>query len=349
MIRVLLIEDSAITRHYLSRLLNADPEIEVVGTARRGSDALKLTLELKPDVVTMDIHMPGINGFEATRRIMEECPVPVIICSSSLSDIDSESYIEAGAVAAVITPVGGLGDEANVAASDFIQTVKAMASVKLIRRWTKDKYAASIETDVVDRKFLRKRQTTAANYVVIGASTGGPPVISKILSILPQPFPVPILIVQHISIGFLEGLCSWLGKNTDFPVVIAEEGMEAMPGVAHFAPDTHHMTVDPDGMIRLWDCPAVNHLKPAIAPLFKSMAKNFGNKTVAIMLTGMGRDGAQEMRWIYDAGGVTIAQDRQTSVVHGMPAEAIRLGGVQYIEPPEKIALRICEAVGVKK
>lgn len=348
MIRVLIAEDSPVTCHFIQGLFAHDPEMEVVGCARNGREAVDMASRLKPDVITMDVAMPKLDGYEATRQIMESQPVPVVICSAGISEeAVSGSYhaLEAGAVAALRTPCGGQDVEAVQSRAHFIRMVKSMARVKLVRRWTQNKYAVAPPVDKGHRLSAAppsQPKDSTLQYVVIGASTGGPIVLQTLLRALPREFPIPILIVQHMAQGFVQGFRRWLASITPLSVDVAEDGMRPEAGHVYLAPDNLHMGLDGKGIIRLWDHAPVHHLKPAIAPLFDSMVRHFPRQTLGVILTGMGRDGAAQMCALRERGGMTIVQDAESSVVNGMPGETVRLGGAQYIEPADRIASRIC-------
>lgn len=179
--------------------------------------------------------------------------------------------------------------------------------------------------------------TSRVEIVAIGASTGGPPVIRSILAHLRRPFPVPIVLVQHLSRGFQKSLVAWLHDSTGMPICIGEHGMPLAAGVVYLAPDDRHMLIDASGRLLLNDGPPENASRPSVSVLFRSVAQHYGPKSIGILLTGMGRDGAKELRQMRDRGAVTIAQDEETSVVHGMPGEAIKLKGARYILPPDRI------------
>ena len=351
MIRVLITEDSPVVGRYLEGLLASDSEITVVGTAKNGVEAVALAESLKPDVVTMDVHMPRMDGYEATRRIMETRPIPIIICSASWdSDQVSKTFqsLEAGAVAALPKPRGGIEALSDPEAQELLRTVKAMAHVKMVRRWAKGRYEQPRPASLQVRAMRSARsEENTPGLVVIGASTGGPMALRTVLGGLPQDLPVPICIVQHIASGFLHGFCKWLAESTGFRIQVAEDGQKALSGRAYVAPDTHHLCVESGNILRLSAAPPVNNLKPSVAPLFESAARVYGPKALAVMLTGMGKDGAREMALVREAGGQTIAQDAQSATVHGMAGEAIRLGAAQHVESLEAIAPRICQLLGL--
>lgn len=333
-ISVLVADDSKVACMVLVHLLEGDPRIRVAGVVNDGAAALAFVAKEKPDVILMDLHMPGIDGFETTRRIMETQPVPIIICTGMMDAREvafSFKSLEAGAVACVEKPVSRDHPQYEPLARHLLQTVRLMAEVKVVRRWPKKSAAPRPVTP----------QVSAVNglaCVGIGASTGGPPVLQTILAGLPKDFPVPVLIVQHIAQGFLPGLCEWLNQTTGWQVHIAAHGMTPLPGHAYLAPDDFHMGLVPSGRICLSREEAIGGLRPAVAHLFRSLVEASGSQAIGVLLTGMGRDGAAELKLMRDAGAETIAQSKESSVIHGMPGEAIAIGGAGHILPAEKIA-----------
>jgi len=334
MIKVLVVDDSPVVREYLRYLLDADGGVHVVGTARNGEEAVAFVQKHKPDVVTMDIDMPRMNGYEATRRIMETCPVPIVIATASWdrkAATASMQALQAGAVTAVGKPLGlGHADQAS-SAHAFVATVKLMSEVKVIRHWSRPRMMAAPVR-------VPQRRVADAQLVAVGSSTGGPPALQTLLKGLPRNFPVPIVIVQHISPGFTEGLADWLQESTGFDVHVGRQDERLLPGHVYVAPDHKHlMVVDAEHAV-LSDEPPENGLRPAVSCLFRSVAKSLGERAVGVLLTGMGRDGARELKLMRDAGATTIAQDKESSVVHGMPGEAIAMGGAEHVLAPEEIA-----------
>jgi two-component system, chemotaxis family, protein-glutamate methylesterase/glutaminase len=336
-IKVLIADDSRVARRLLTHLLGSDPKIHVLGVVDDGQAALEFMHESKPDVIVMDIHMPRLDGFEATRRIMETNPVPIIICTATADAREVANtfrLMEAGAVACIEKPVSPAHPHYQALAEKLIETVKLMSEVKVVRRWPRSRTATS-------ESGLRAAPVTLAGttpVIGIGASTGGPPVIQTILSGLPKDFSATVLIVQHIAKGFLPGLVEWLNQTTGLQVHIAAHGLSPLPGHVYIAPDGFHMGLTPNGRIFLSQEDPVGGLRPAVAYLFRTLAEVCGARAIGVLLTGMGRDGAAELKGMKNAGAETIAQDRDTSVVHGMPGEAIAMGGATLVLPAEKIA-----------
>jgi two-component system chemotaxis response regulator CheB len=348
MIRVLIVEDSPVIRDFLQHILSADPEIRVIGTASDGQAALDAVRHQKPDVITMDIHMPRVNGLEATRQIMETHPTPIVIVSSSVvADEVSTTFraIEAGALAAVPRPQG-LGHQGHEAtAQELIQTVKLMSEVKVVKRWPRTR--SGLRAPAAQKANVRGT-STAIQVVAIGASTGGPLVLQTLLSGLPKDFPVPLLIVQHMASGFVQGFAAWLTQSTSFPVRVAAAEELLLPGHAYVAPDGEHMRVSLGRRIVLSQDVPKNGLRPSVSRLFESVAHVFGRHAAGVLLTGMGKDGAEELKLMRDNGAITIVQDKDSAVVYGMPGEAIKLDAATYVLPPERMAASLVRLADTK-
>jgi two-component system chemotaxis response regulator CheB len=305
----------------------------VVGDGQAAIDFLQAQ---KPDVIVMDFHMPRMDGFEATRRIMETQPVPIIICTATGNPKDVATtfrLMEAGAVACVAKPVASEHRDYQALVSHLLHTIKLMSEVKVVRRWPRTTTPAA-----APRPTPVPPAPGAVPIIGIGASTGGPPVLQTILSGLPKNFHAPILIVQHIAHGFLPGLVEWLNQTTGCQIHIAAHGQLPLPGHVYFAPDDFHMGLSPSRRIFLSQEEAISGLRPAVAYLFCTLAEVCHSSAIGVLLTGMGRDGAAELKMMRDAGAETIAQDRESSIVHGMPGEAIALGGAGHVLSPEKIS-----------
>lgn len=335
MIHVLVVEDSPVVREFLVHILSSDHEIEVIGTANNGEEAIEFVRNKKPDVITMDINMPKMDGLEATRRIMETNPAPIVIVSGSFDTKEvSVAFraMESGAVAVLPRPegIGRAGHEES--ARELVQTVKLMAEVKVIRRWRR----VSQEVRAVHEQPLITKADI--KIVAIGASTGGPVALQTILSRLPKDLPVPLLIVQHMSSGFTEGLVEWLAQSSGFQVQLACQGEYILTGHAYVAPEEYQMGIDSRNRISLSKEEPENGLRPSVSYLFRSVVNLFGDNAAGVLLAGMGKDGAEELRLMKEKGAITIVQDKESSAVYGMPGEAIRLNAATYVLPPEGIA-----------
>ncbi|MHB1240596.1 MAG: chemotaxis-specific protein-glutamate methyltransferase CheB [Gammaproteobacteria bacterium] len=349
MIRVLVVEDSPVVREFLVHILESDPGIQVIGTGSDGDEAVEAVQRMQPDIITMDIHMPRMDGLEATRRIMESHPTPIIIVSGSTSRheiVATFDAMEAGALAVLRRPAG-IGHPDHVATTEeLVQMVKLMSEVKVVRRWPKVKRETPPASPSVT---VLERVSAKVQIVAIGASTGGPPVLHAIVSALPRDFPVPILIVQHMTVGFLGGFVDWLAQASQLPVRLATQGETLRPGHIYVAPDEQQMKVAHGGRIVLTHDARENGIRPSVSYLFRSVADVYGGHCVAGLLTGMGRDGASELKLLRDAGAVTFAQDERSSVVHGMPGEAIRLGAAKLVLSADKIAAALTDLADHEK
>ena len=337
LINVLIVEDSRTQADFLTYLLNSDPNIRVVGIAHNGEDAIVSAIELKPDVITMDLSLPKMNGFDATRKIMETMPVPIVIVSASYDDRSVEDTfhaIEAGALAIVAKPTPKSLSAFDEAASNLIRTVKVMAEVKVVKRWPRKKQMPAVNPSKVDVK----RGVGEVKIVAIGGSTGAPLVIQTILSLLPKDFPVPVLIVQHMATGFTEGFAQWLRTSTRFPVHLAKHGQEPLPGNAFVAPDGFHMRLERAGYIALTTDDPEEGVRPSVSYLFRSVRRCVGPNAIGVLLSGMGKDGAEELRLMKEEGAVTLVQDKETSVIYGMPGQAVLLEAASHVLSPEMIA-----------
>ncbi|NKE73445.1 chemotaxis-specific protein-glutamate methyltransferase CheB [Candidatus Manganitrophus noduliformans] len=350
MINVLVVEDSRVVREFLIHLLGSDPNIRVIGAVADGEEALEAVARERPDVVTMDIHMPKMDGLEATRRIMETNPVPIVIVSGSGDPKEVATTfraMEAGALAVLPRPVGMNHPEYEAMARELVQTVKLMSEVKVVRRWARIQRNGAI-VSAVRAPPLPKQSLAEIKLVAIGASTGGPLALQTILSALSNRFPVPVLIVQHMVADFIPGFVEWLDQTCSLPVRVAAHGESILPGHAYMAPGGYQMKVETGQKISLTrDLPENGH-RPSVSSLFRSVAQVFGSRAVGVLLTGMGKDGAEELRLMKDQGAMTFAQDEESSVVHGMPGEAIRLGGAAYVLPPDKIAAALTSLANKK-
>jgi two-component system, chemotaxis family, protein-glutamate methylesterase/glutaminase len=341
-VQVLIVDDSSSVRMLLGHILDSDPRIQVIGTANNGREALEFVRRKIPDLILMDILMPEMDGFEATRRIMETQPVPIVICTGNAREAGPLfRLMEAGAVACVEKPIGTEHKDFEEMVANLLQTVILMSQVKVVRRWRRHEKPNGATAPVL----ALERAPAAVEVIGIGASTGGPPVLQTILAGLPKDFPVPILVVQHIASGFLAGLADWLNQTTGLQVHIAAYGIQPLPGHVYLAADDFHMGVGAGVRLVLSKEEPDNGLRPSVGYLFRSLAEVCGRNAVGVLLTGMGRDGAEQLKLMKDRGAFTIAQDRETSVVHGMPGEAIALNAATCVLPADKIAQALIAAV----
>jgi two-component system chemotaxis response regulator CheB len=330
-LRVLVVEDSPVARQLLLRILG-DAELRVVGEAGNGAEALELAKRLRPDVITMDIHMPLMDGVEATRRIMDEVPTPVVVVTASSDRAATGrafAALEAGALTVVDKPRGPRSPDFAKQAHTLVDTVKLMAEVKVVsRRPRSAPRARPVPQDAPPRRVA---------IVAMAASTGGPAALATILRALPPDTSVPILVVQHITPGFEEGLVSWLNESSALPVRLAADGQRLRAGEVAVGPQGVHLGVDGDGTAALGRAAPIGSHRPSATYLFRSVARAYGPRALGVILTGMGNDGAQGLVTLKEAGGWVLAQDEATSVVYGMPREAALLGLADQILPLKDI------------
>jgi two-component system, chemotaxis family, protein-glutamate methylesterase/glutaminase len=338
--RIAICEDSKAYAAALRQFLERDDELEVVGSFETAEELIATLDRLDPDLVTMDLELPGISGVEAIESIMRDRPLPILVVSSHAGKRSERATeaLAAGAVEAIHKERVGIGDPDDVWATALRSRVKRLASLRLKRHDTKRRTAPkSGRLPSMDRP---------ARAVAIGASTGGPPALLAVLEALPADYPLPVLVVQHIASGFGDGLVAWLQARVPLSVRVAEEGARAEPGVWFAPDDAHaHLVLEPSMLFAFdRDTPSGAH-RPSVDMLFTSIADAVGEESVGVVLTGMGRDGAEGVEAIRTAGGIVIAQDEATSAVFGMPRAAAE-GGADLVLPLDEIgpALRTVRA-----
>ena len=334
-IRVLLVDDSPLSIEIIRRMLATAPEIQVVGTASDGAEALALIPQLRPDVICTDLHMPKMDGVELTRMVMARHPLPILVLSVSVQTDQEHNIfqmIEAGALDILAKPRGGLQADFGVTAHNLITKIRIVAGVKVIgtRRTT-------VSDAVAKPPRLAGMVGPAPRIIGIGASTGGPQALEQILGNLPANYPLPLLCVQHIAEGFMQGMVDWLASTCRIRVRTAVEGDQPLAGTAYFPPNDRHLEIDDAGAFRCSGAIPLGGHRPSVDIAFSSLARRYGPAAVGVLLTGMGQDGAQGMRDIVRAGGLTIAQDESTSIVFGMPRCAIELGAALQVLPLDQI------------
>jgi two-component system chemotaxis response regulator CheB len=334
-LRVLVADDSGAARLLIQGILEADPELEVVGQATDGAEAVALADRLAPDVITMDVAMPGVDGLEATRQIMARVPRPIVLVSGVFTPdvVNSFRALEAGAVTLLEKPAGPGSPAFGREAAELVATVKLMAGVKLVRR-------RSPRNDGADTPGRRPvvRRTEPLGIVAMAASTGGPAALAQILRRLPADWAVPVLVVQHIGAGFDAGLVRYLDESCHLPVALAEDGREVTDGRVYVSPAEAHLGVTTDRQLTVTAAEPIDGYRPSADHLFRSVAAAFGPAAVGAVLTGMGRDGAEGLLTLRQAGGLTIAQDESTSIVYGMPRQAVLRGAAEEVLPLEDVA-----------
>jgi two-component system chemotaxis response regulator CheB len=340
MIKVLVVDDSPTVQEMMKYILTSDKDIQVIGIVNNGVEALSFLERVKPDVITMDVNMPYMNGFEATERIMETNPVPIIMVTALVDSTDVEitfQAMQAGAVSIIEKPTSPRAAEFHKISKNIIDNVKIMSEVKVVKRKNRRGYITA-KNPFLYSEITNNYSLGSKKIVVIGVSTGGPPILKSIFSKLNEKINLPILVVQHITPGFIGGLVEWLKQDTKLPIHIAQNGENVIPGHIYFAPDDYHMEITFNGKIHLSKEEKINGLRPTVSHLFNSAMNAYGKNTIGILLSGMGRDGAKELKLLKEKGALTVAQDKETSVVYGMPGEAAKIDAATYILSTEKIA-----------
>jgi two-component system chemotaxis response regulator CheB len=342
-VRVLIVEDSGVVRELLRHVVEADPRLEVAGAVASGEEALEVLDRLRPDVISLDIRLPGLDGFQVTEAIMSRRPTPIVVVSASIESEElgiAMNALRAGALAVVEKPVGTRHQDYQAIAGHLCTQLYIMSQVR-----------------VVGQRYPRQARPRAAppparqvpgpfRAVGIAASTGGPGALSHLLGALPADFPLPILLVQHIAPTFLEGFARWLAGVCPLEVQMARDGQLPLPGAVYLAPPNHHLRLQ-QGLLRVDGGPPVGGQRPSASVLFSSMA-SLGPAALGVVLTGMGDDGATGLLEVRQAGGWTLAEDESTAVVYGMPMEAARRGAVCESLPLGALAARLRELAGGK-
>jgi two-component system chemotaxis response regulator CheB len=338
-LRVLVVEDSAVARRLIVHILNSDPELEVIAEAETGDAAVRMATRRRPDVIVMDVAMPSMDGLQATRRIMEVLPTPIVLMSATYDARDLSKYfeaLEAGALSLVAKPSGPRASTFAAEAATLTTTVKLMAEVKLVRRRVGGPSGAEVVAAPPPVSVRARRRPV--EIVAIAASTGGPAALATILGALPPTMPVPMVVVQHITSGFHQGLVDWLDSASPVSVRLAGDGQPLRAGEVLVAPSGAHLGVTGDGRVALSRDPPIGGHRPSATHLFRSVASVYGAAAVGAILTGMGEDGVAGLRLVKEAGGLVLAQDKATSVVYGMPHKAVCLGIVDLVLPLDRVA-----------
>ncbi|MFT0858780.1 chemotaxis-specific protein-glutamate methyltransferase CheB [Ancylobacter sp. G4_0304] len=338
-IRVLLVEDSRSQRETLAWVIGTSRRLKLVGEAENGARAVEMTASLAPDIILMDCHMPVMDGIAATREIMTRHPTPIIMTSATSDTGDIHPGLEAlrlGALAIVPKPLDPTDASFDRTAAELCLTLEMLADVKVRR-------APPIVPEPPALAPAREapmpgRPRKDIRIIAIGASTGGPPVVMQILRLCAADLVVPVIVAQHMCAGFISGFASWLDRGAGIPVEVARDGGTAMPGRVYVAPEGGHLAIDSTGRFRVEDGAPENGFRPSISHLFRSVADSYGPHALGVLLTGMGQDGADGLLSIVHRGGTSVVQDRESSVVFGMPNAAIQRGAAQRILPPKGIA-----------
>ncbi|HHU75569.1 MAG TPA: chemotaxis response regulator protein-glutamate methylesterase [Firmicutes bacterium] len=349
-IKVLVVDDSAFMRKIIGDIIRSDSELEFVGVARNGEDAIAKKEALKPDVMTLDVEMPVLNGLETLKRIMKTGPLPIIMVSSHTRE-GEETTLEAlstGAVDFVAKPSLLKGEGLSELEAMLPQKIKAAARARLfdgsmLKRGPigRDPIMEKVATAGIGRvdSYLREEGTRHSGHpiVAIGASTGGPRALESILRGFPDDLPAAVMITQHMPAGFTESLARRLDRVSRIRVKEATGAENILPGWAYVAPGGYHLLVKA-GQTMLSSAPPVQHVRPSADVMMKSLAQYYGSNVIGVILTGMGKDGAEGMEHIKKNGGRTIVQDPSTAVISSMPQAAINNGAADAIIPLDRIA-----------
>jgi two-component system, chemotaxis family, protein-glutamate methylesterase/glutaminase len=332
-IKVLIVEDSLIALELLQRILRDSAEVEIVGTARNGREALELIPTANPDVICTDLHMAPIDGLELTKEVMAKFPRPILVISNSVQEDDTRNIfglLQAGAVDIFPKPMSGDYTEYEQVKQRLLAKIQMLSQVTVKAR-------SLNPTHSVDPSAIAQAPN-ALKAIAIGASTGGPQAIHKILTSLPPNFSAPIICAQHIGEGFLAGLINWLKEDTQLNVKIAHIGEIPAPNTVYFAPERSHLEFDAEGKFIYSNFTASTGTCPSIDTLFRAVARRYGKASASILLTGMGNDGVIGTEAVAAAGGLTISQSEQSCLVFGMAKLAIATGSVQQVLNVDEIA-----------
>ena len=328
MIRILIVDDSATSCELLKSIFSEAPDMTVAGIAHNGRAAIEMAVELRPDLITMDVNMPGIDGYETTNAILQIFPVPIVMVSSlNRSHENDFNAMQAGAVAMTEKPApGDIHSTENL-----VNLIRNMAKVKVFRRYNPSKEKTT--GDIAKSPFSAVNCEIAA----IGISTGGPPILAAMLQILPAKLPFPLCIIQHIPKGFSDSLIGWLSKVSPLPVVSMKDGDTLQPGTVYIAPGGSIASLKTAKTFSIEPDTKINMPSPSVDVFFDSINKFYGAGVLAALMSGMGRDGAQGLLHLRNSGAETIVQDRESSVVYGMPEEALKLKAAKHVMTPEEI------------
>lgn len=339
----MIVEDSRPVREMLEHIISQDPRLEVAASVANAEDALKKLHQVAPDVISMDIRLPGMNGFEATKRIMAERPTPIVVVSASVESEElniSMNALRAGALSVMEKPLSVSHQHYAEMAERICTQLVIMSQVRVIRQRARRNLAPP--SSAMGQRASGASASGGFQMLGIVASTGGPNALVKVLAGLGRGVPVPILLVQHITPSFLKGFVTWLNGVSPMRVLEAADGQIPEPGTVYVAPAERHLVID-RGFLRLENGAPVSVQRPSGTVLFRSMARTLGANGIGVLLTGMGEDGASGLRDMREAGAYTIAEDETTAVVYGMPAAAVNIGAVCESLPLDDIAPRVLQ------
>lgn len=333
MIRILIVDDSESEINILKSIFTKETDFEIIGYAKNGREAINIVPLLKPDIITMDINMPIMDGFAATRYIMSHNPTPIVIISSKINDESLEhtfQALEAGAVGVLEKPVNITSPSFKVQRQRIVDMIRSMAGIRVIKR----RFNTKTKTKKIEEVKPELPKVVEPEIIVMGSSVGGPQALKTILNQLPYDFSLPIAIVQHMTPGFVEGFVKWLDNNANLKIKIAENNEELLAATVYLAPDDRHLQIARSNgklIAKLIDGKAISGFCPSITALFQSVAKTCGKNAIGILLTGMGQDGAKGLLELKHVHAHTIIQDKESSVVFGMAGVAQSLGAVDKV------------------
>jgi two-component system, chemotaxis family, protein-glutamate methylesterase/glutaminase len=332
--KVLIVDDSPVKIKILEHILNSDSNIQVIGNAKNAKETISFIKNEIPDIITMDINIPGgINGFELTKLILNKQPIPIIIISAIRNTKNkkeiSEAIMKSGALYFIDSPPGPWNENFKTAADDIIKQVKLLSNPDLLK-----KHPPTIS----NHKAIPEYNKINSKIILIGVSTGGPSTLREIISYLPTDFETPIVVAQHISSGFDKLLVNQLNKNSKLPIKIVCNHEKIKPGIIYFVPAGKITEVTNNEFVTTEPPKNYRSYLPSISTLFASVLSCYGKNITGVILTGMGADGVEELKMIKENGGETIAQDQASSIVYGMPKQAIERGAAMHIMNPKKIA-----------
>jgi two-component system chemotaxis response regulator CheB len=353
-VRVLIVEDSAVVRSLLTAIVRSDPRFEVAAALTNAEEALQRIGELAPDVISLDIRLPGMNGLEATRRIMSERPTPIVVIASSVGSDDfniAMAALRSGALAVLEKPEGVESDGFRTTANHILTQLFIMSQVKVLRLWDNTtRTALRLPAMHLSAPDFRTAATPRGipRAVAIGCSTGGPGALSALMRDLPGEFSAPILLVQHLPQSFIPNFARWIGTIFRYRVKLVADAEALRPGCLYLAGANHQLEVRGGSAIAS-DAPPVGAHRPSATHLFRSMAREFGSGAVGVLLTGMGEDGAKGLLEMRRAGAHTITEDATTAIVYGMPGAANALGASCESLPLNRIGPRLGELFKMKR
>lgn len=344
-IRVLIVDDSALSREVLRAILEEQDDIEVVAEAVNGMEAVQLVQQLRPDLVTMDLNMPVMDGLNAIECIMHHKAVPILVVSSETDASLACKALSYGALETITKPSV---DPEEIAI--FLHQVRLLSGIPVITRIARHPSSSnqSLSDHLASIVLLTEPKPLDHPIFALASSTGGPKALADLLAVLPIDFPAPILVAQHMSEGFIDGMVHWLSSISLLPVKVAEDNELLEAGKVYLSPSEQHLTITKDYRVKLKERAKTDIYHPSCDEMLSSVAQVFGKEAIGIIMTGMGRDGVAGMTAIYQQGGITLAQDEASSVIYGMNAEAVNAGVIHLEIPLNKLAEEMLKILQLK-